>query len=162
MKINYIGVLEIFKFEISRFKRTYLQSLVTPIITTLLFIIVFGNAIGRNIATQDGMNYSNFIVPGLIMLSVFNESLNNSSFGIYLPKFTGTIYEIFSAPLSTIEILTGYIGASTFKSVVIGSLILTTSLFIVDLQIKFPLLMIITLILISKTYFTLLKTTSKC
>ena len=118
-----LGIFSIIKFELSRFKRTLLQSLVVPIITTFLYLLVFGQAIGRSVSDYE-INYALFIVPGVILLSVFNESLNNSSFGIYLPRFTGTIFEVLSSPLSSFQILVGYVFAATLKSVLIGLFII--------------------------------------
>ena len=117
-----LGILSIIKFELSRFKRTLLQSLVVPILTTFLYLLVFGQAIGRSV-NDYVVDYALFIVPGVILLSVFNESLMNSSFGIYLPKFTGTIYEILSAPLYPFQVVIGYVTAATLKSILIGFLI---------------------------------------
>ncbi|HXF17999.1 MAG TPA: ABC transporter permease, partial [Burkholderiales bacterium] len=124
---NRHGVLAIYRFELSRFKRTLWQSLVTPVITTSLYFVVFGAAIGARMNEVSGVHYGAFIVPGLIMLSLFTESLNNASFGIYLPKFTGTIYEILSAPVSAVEIVLAYVGAAATKSVILGLVILATA-----------------------------------
>jgi ABC-2 type transport system permease protein len=121
------GVLAIYKFEMARFRRTLWQSLVTPVITTSLYFVVFGAAIGSRMREVDGVPYGAFIVPGLIMLSLFTESLNNASFGIYLPKFTGTIYELLSAPVSALEIVLAYVGAAATKSVILGLVILATA-----------------------------------
>ena len=113
---NRHGVLAIYKFEMARFRRTLWQSLATPVITTSLYFVVFGAAIGSRMGEVDAVPYGAFIVPGLIMLSIFTESLNNASFGIYLPKFTGTIYEVLSAPVSAVEIVLAYVGAAATKS----------------------------------------------
>src|SRR5690606_15226807 len=111
MRFNRHGVLAIYRFEMARFRRTLWQSLATPVITTVLYFIVFGAAIGGRIGEVDGVTYAAFIVPGLIMLSVFTESLNNAAFGIHLPKFTGTIFEVLSAPVSPFEMVLAYVGA---------------------------------------------------
>ena len=149
MNFNSIGVLAIYKFEMSRFRRTFWQSLVTPIITTLLFLLVFGSAIGGRIGGIGGVSYAAFIVPGLIMLTVLNESLSNASFGIYMPKFTGTIYEILSAPLSPAEIVIGYVGAAVSKSVLLGLLILVTATTLIPITIKHPIIMLFMLTFIA-------------
>ena len=114
-------MLAIYRFEMARSRRTLWQSLVTPVITTSLYFIVFGAAIGSRMSEVDGVPYGAFIVPGLIMLSLFTESLSNASFGIYLPRFTGTIYELLSAPVSPLEIVLGYVGAAATKSMVLGA-----------------------------------------
>ena len=147
--LNLVGMYSIYRFELSRFRRTFWQSLVTPVITTMLFLLVFGNAIGQRLGGIDGISYAAFIIPGLIMLTVLNESLSNSSFGIYMPKFTGTIYEILSAPLSPMEIVIGYIGAAVTKSLFLGVLILVTASIFVDFEIFKPVLMFFLLIFIS-------------
>src|SRR3569833_2672372 len=118
--MNLYAMQAIYNFEMARFKRTFWQSLVTPVLTTSLYFIVFGAAIGSRMNSVDGVTYGAFIVPGLIMLSVFTESLNNASFGIYLPRFTGTIYEVLSAPVSAFEIVLAYVGAATPKSILLG------------------------------------------
>jgi ABC-2 type transport system permease protein len=141
------GVLAIYRFEMSRFNRTLWQSLVAPVITTSLYFIVFGAAIGSRMGELDGVHYGAFIVPGLIMLSIFTESLNNASFGIYLPRFTGTIYEVLSAPVSAFEILLGYVGAAATKSVIIGLVILATATLFTPLDILHPLWMLVFLAL---------------
>jgi ABC-2 type transport system permease protein len=136
--MNRRGVLAIYRFEMARFRRTLWQSLVTPVITTALYFAVFGGAIGSRMGEVDGVAYAAFIVPGLILLSIFTESLNNASFGIYLPRFTGTIYEVLSAPVSPLEILLGYVGAAATKSVIIGLVILATASLFVPLTILHP------------------------
>src|ERR1700761_1062756 len=138
---NRHGVWAIYKFEMARAVRTLVQSLITSVITTSLYFVVFGAAIGSRLATG-GVNYGAFIVPGLIMLTVFTESLSNASFGIYFPKFTGTIYEILSAPVSYIEIVIAYVGAAATKSIVLGLVILATSAFFVPIRIMHPFWMI--------------------
>src|SRR5687768_18583795 len=121
------GVWSIYRFEMARFMRTLLQSVVTPVITTSLYFVVFGSAIGSRMSEVDGVPYGAFIVPGLIMLSLFTNSISNASFGIFFPKFTGTIYEILSAPISFLEIVIGYVGAAATKSVALGLVILATA-----------------------------------
>ncbi len=149
---NRHGVLAIYKFEMSRFRRTLWQSLVTPVITTALYFIVFGAAIGSRMGEVDGVAYGAFIVPGLIMLSLFTESLSNASFGIYMPKFTGTIYEVLSAPVSAFEIVLAYVGAAATKSVIVGLVILATANFFVPIHIVHPIWMIVFLVLIAATF----------
>jgi ABC-2 type transport system permease protein len=141
-RFNHRGVWAIYKFEMSRFRRTLLQSLVTPIISTSLYFVVFGSAIGSRISTVHGVAYGAFIVPGLIMLSLLTESLSNASFGIYMPRFTGTIYELLSAPVSPLEIVLGYVGAAISKSMLLGGLILGTASLFVPLHVLHPLWMV--------------------
>jgi ABC-2 type transport system permease protein len=149
---NHYAVLAIYRFEMERARRTLWQSLVTPIITTSLYFIVFGAAIGSRISEVDGVPYGAFIVPGLIMLSLFTESLSNASFGIYLPRFTGTIYEVLSAPVSPLEMVLGYVGAAATKSVILGTVILATSTLFVPIQILHPLWMVLFLVLTATTF----------
>ena len=149
---NRHGVLAIYRFELSRFKRTLWQSLVTPVITTSLYFVVFGAAIGARMNEVSGVHYGAFIVPGLIMLSLFTESLNNASFGIYLPKFTGTIYEILSAPVSAVEIVLAYVGAAATKSVILGLVILATATLFVPLHIAHPVWMIAFLVMTAAAF----------
>src|SRR5262245_7770250 len=144
---NRHGVLAIYKFEMARFKRTLWQSLVTPVITTSLYFVVFGAAIGSRMGDVDAVPYGAFIVPGLIMLSVFTESLNNASFGIYFPKFTGTIYELLSAPVSPLKIVLAYVGAAASKSILLGLIILATSTFFVPIHFLHPFWMLAFLVL---------------
>ena len=145
--MNHRGVLAIYGFEMARFRRTLWQSLVTPVITTSLYFAVFGSAIGSRVGDLGGVPYAAFIVPGLIMLAIFTESLNNASFGIYLPRFTGTIYEVLSAPVSPMEILLGYVGAAATKSILIGLVILATASLFVKLPIAHPVAMVLFLAL---------------
>lgn len=149
---NVHGVWAIYKFELSRSLRTIWQSLATPVITTSLYFVVFGGAIGSRMGEIDGVAYGAFIVPGLIMLTLFTESIFNAAFGIYFPKFTGTIYEVLSAPVSALEIVLAYVGAAATKSVVLGLVILATASFFVPIEIMHPLAMIAFLILISATF----------
>jgi ABC-2 type transport system permease protein len=154
MSFNRYGVWAIYRFEMARAIRTLWQSLVTPVITTSLYFIVFGAAIGGSIrpgATGD-VTYGAFIVPGLIMLSLFTQSIFNASFGIFFPKFTGTIYELLSAPVSPLETVIGYVGAAATKSIVLGLVILATAAFFVPIRIEHPLWMAAFLILIATTF----------
>ena len=150
--MNRHGVAAIYRFEMTRFRRTLWQSLVTPVITTSLYFVVFGAAIGARMTEVGGVPYGAFIVPGLIMLSVLTESLNNASFGIYLPKFTGTIYELLSAPISAFEIVLAYVGAAATKSMVLGLVILATANLFVPVRILHPAWMIAFLLLTSATF----------
>ena len=152
MTFNGRGVWAIYRFEMARALRTIWQSLVTPVITTALYFVVFGSAIGSRMTEIDGVPYGAFIVPGLIMLSLFTQSIFNASFGIYFPKFTGTIYELLSAPVSPLEIVLAYVGAAATKSAVLGLIILATAAFFVPLQILHPVEMLAFLILISTTF----------
>jgi len=151
--MNVYGVWAIYRFEMARALRTLLQSVVTPVLTTSLYFIVFGSAIGSRMNTSDlGVPYGAFIVPGLIMLSLFTQSIFNASFGIYFPKFTGTIYELLSAPVSTLEIVLAYVGAAATKSMVLGLIILATASCFVPIQILHPVWMILFLVLIATTF----------
>ena len=150
--MNYFGVKAILIHELDRFKRTLLQSLASPIITTSLYFIVFGTAIGSRIKEIDGINYGSYIVPGMIMLTILTQALSNASFAIYFQKFTSTIYEIHAAPLSSFEIILGFVGAAAIKSVIIGLIIIITAGFFVDIEIQHPILMIFFLILTSITF----------
>ena len=150
--MNRQGVKAIYRFEMNRFRRTLWQSLMTPVITTSLYFVVFGAAIGPRMAEIDGVTYGAFIVPGLIMLAVLTESLNNASFGIYLPKFTGTIYELLSAPVSPFEIVLAYVGAAATKSVILGAVILATANFFVPVRVEHPLWMAGFLLLTATTF----------
>ncbi|WP_299174165.1 ABC transporter permease [uncultured Brevundimonas sp.] len=152
MSFNGYGVWAIYKFEMARALRTVWQSIVTPVITTALYFVVFGGAIGSRMQAVDGVAYGAFIVPGLIMLSLFTQSIFNASFGIYFPKFTGTIYEILSAPVSALEVVLAYVGAAATKSAVLGLIILATAAFFVPLQVLHPVAMLAMLVLISVTF----------
>lgn len=152
MRFNGYGVWAIYRFEMARSLRTLWQSLATPVITTALYFVVFGGAIGSRMQAVDGVEYGAYIVPGLVMLTLFTQSIFNGSFGIYFPKFTGTIYEILSAPISYLEIVLAYVGAAATKSVVLGLVILVTASFFVDLTILHPLAMIAFLALISVSF----------
>ncbi|GAB4530722.1 MAG: ABC transporter permease [Parvularculaceae bacterium] len=146
------GVAAIYRFEMARFGRTLWTSLIMPVITTSLYFIVFGSAIGSRMAEIGGVPYGAFIVPGLMMLSMLTESISNASFGIYLPKWSGTIYELLSAPVSALETVVAYVGAAATKSVVIGLIILATANLFVDVQIAHPLLMLAFLALIAVSF----------
>ena len=150
--MNIHAVRAIYFFEMARWWRTIAQSIASPVISTALYFVVFGSAIGSRITEIDGISYGSFIVPGLIMLSVMQESISNASFGIYFPKYNGSIYEILSAPISTPEILLGYVGAAASKSIVLGLLILATASVLVPLKIIHPLLMFFFLVLTSVTF----------
>ena len=145
--MNIYAIKAIYIYEMSRFFRTIIGSLISPIISTTLYFIVFGSAIGSRITDIDGATYGAFIVPGLMMLNMMTSSLNNGAFGIYFPKFSGTIYEILSAPVSSFEIVIGYVGAAATKSILIGVIILATASLFVDLEIKYPVLMILILVM---------------
>ena len=147
--MNWQGVRTIFQHEMARFYRTFWESLAAPTLSTVLYFIVFGAAIGNRVATVDGTHYGSFIVPGLIMLTVVQQSLSNASFGIFMPKFIGTTYEILSAPLSFIEIVMGYVGAATLKSVIIGLVTLGVSAIFVSVRIQHPVAMLAILSLTS-------------
>lgn len=147
--MNLHGIWAIYRFEMARSLRTLWQSLVGPVLTTSLYFIVFGGAIGSRMQSVDGVGYGSFIVPGLIMLSLLTQSVGNASIGIYFPKFTGTIFELLSAPISAMEMVLGYVGAAATKSVIIGAIILATSAFFVPLRIQHPGAMIAFLLLTS-------------
>ena len=153
--MNLAGVKAIYVFEMARARRTLWQSLVAPVITTSLYFLVFGTAIGSRMSAMNGVDYGSFIVPGLIMLSVLTQSIFNASFGIYFPKFTGTIYETLSAPISPFEITLAYVGAATTKACVLALVTLATAALLVDVSIAHPILMLIFLVTIS-TGFCLL------
>jgi len=152
LAFNRHSVWAIYKFEMARALRTLFQSIVAPVITTSLYFVVFGAAIGARMAQVDGVAYGAFIVPGLIMLSLFTQSISNASFGIYFPKFTGTIYEILSAPVSYLEIVIAYVGAAASKSIALGLIILATAALFVPVQIMHPLWMIAFLVLTAATF----------
>ena len=145
--MNWSAIRAIYVFEMSRFFRTIAQSLISPVLSTSLYFVVFGAAIGSRIDQVDGVSYGAFIVPGLIMLTVMTQAISNASFGIYFPKFIGTIYELLSAPISFLEIVMGYVGAAATKAMFIGVIILITSFFFVDIQIAHPAAMVMFLVL---------------
>src|SRR5207344_3145391 len=150
--MNTHGIAAIYRFEMARFKRTLWQSLATPVITTSLYFVVFGAAIGTRMREVDGVPYGAFIVPGLIMLALFTESLSNASFGIYLPRFTGTIYEVLSAPISALEMVLAYVGAAATKSILLGLIILATANVFVPLSVAHPLWMVAFMVLTAATF----------
>lgn len=151
-RFNARGVWAIYRFEMHRFRRTLWTGLAVPVITTTLYFIVFGSAIGSRMSEIDGVDYGSFIVPGLMMLSLFNESIFNASFGIHMPRFTGTIYELLSAPLSAFEIVLGYVGAAATKATMVALVILTTANLFVDVSIAHPVLMLAYLLLVAATF----------
>jgi len=148
-RFNRRGVMALYLFEMGRFKRTLWQSLATPVITTALYFVVFGSAIGSRIGEVDGVSYGAFIVPGLVMLTVFTQSLSNASFGIHMPRFSGTIYEILSAPISAFEMVLAYVGAAATKSVVLGLIILLTASLFTTIEVAHPVLMFFYLVLVA-------------
>ncbi|MEX2496827.1 MAG: ABC transporter permease [Woeseia sp.] len=150
--MNWHAVRAIYVFEMARMRRTIFQSIVSPVISTSLYFIVFGAAIGSRISEIDGVSYGSFIVPGLIMLMLLTESISNASFGIYFPRFTGTIYEVLSAPLSFIEIVLGYVGAAATKSIILGFIILATANLFVTVEIAHPFWMLAFLILTAVSF----------
>jgi ABC-2 type transport system permease protein len=150
--MNVYAIRAIYTFELARTWRTLMQSIASPVISTSLYFIVFGAAIGSRITAVDGVSYGAFIVPGLIMLSILTESVSNASFGIYMPKFAGTIYEVLSAPISVYEIVTGYVGAAATKSVILGTIILVTARLFVSFSILHPVWMVAFLVLTSITF----------
>ncbi|MEI7611886.1 MAG: ABC transporter permease [Betaproteobacteria bacterium] len=150
--MNPYAILAIYRFEMARTWRTMLQSIVSPVISTSLYFIVFGSAIGSRITEIDGISYGAFIVPGLVMLSLLTQSISNASFGIYFPKFAGTIYELLSAPVSYLEIVVSYVGAAATKSILLGLIILLTASLFVPLRIEHPGWMILFLVLTAVTF----------
>jgi ABC-2 type transport system permease protein len=150
--MNVYAIRSIYGFELARTWRTLMQSIASPVISTSLYFIVFGAAIGSRMTAVDGVSYGAFIVPGLIMLSILTESISNASFGIYMPKFSGTIYEVLSAPISVYEIVIGYVGAAATKSVILGAIILGTARLFVSFSIAHPLWMVVFLVLTSVTF----------
>ena len=150
--MNWRGVWAIYKFEMHRFRRTLWTGLAVPVITTALYFVVFGAAIGSRMTDIGGVPYGSFIVPGLMMLSLFTESIFNSSFGIHMPRFTGTIYEILSAPLSAFETVLGYVGAAATKSIIVALVILATANLFVDVTIAHPVWMVLYLLLVAATF----------
>ncbi len=152
MNLNFYGMRAIFKFEMARTRRTLMQSIIAPVISTSLYFVVFGSAIGSRISEMEGVSYGAFIVPGLIMLSLLTQSISNASFGIYFPRFSGTIYELLSAPLSPLEIIISYVGAAATKSIILGLIILITATFFVNIKIDHPIWMLTYLLLTSVTF----------
>jgi len=150
--MNLHAIRAIYRFEMARTWRTLMQSIISPVISTSLYFVVFGAAIGSRIQEVEGISYGSFIVPGLVMLSLLTQSISNASFGIYFPKFTGTIYELLSAPVSTLEIVISYVGAAATKSIMLGAIILLTAGLFVPLRIEHPLWMLLFLVLTSVTF----------
>jgi ABC-2 type transport system permease protein len=150
--MNVHAMRAIYRFEMARTRRTIMQSIISPVISTSLYFVVFGSAIGSRIPEIEGIGYGAFIVPGLIMLSLLTQSVSNASFGIYFPRFTGTIYELLSAPVSYLEIVASYVGAAATKSIMLGVLILITARFFVDYRIDHPVWMLFFLVLTSVTF----------
>ena len=152
MKINYYGFKAIYLHEMNRFRRTLGQSLLSPVISTSLYFVVFGSVIGSYIQKIDGVSYGAYIVPGLLMLTLLTQAISNTSFGIFFPKFNGTINEILAAPISSLEIVLAFVGAGATKTLIVGVVIYLTASFFVDVSVKHPLLMIFLLILVSFTF----------
>jgi ABC-2 type transport system permease protein len=150
--MNVHAIRAIYRFEMARTFRTLTQSIVSPVLSTSLYFVVFGSAIGGQMGRVDGISYGAFIVPGLVMLSLLSESISNASFGIYLPKWSGTIYELLSAPVGTAEIVIGYVGAAATKSIMLGALILVTARVFVPYEIQHPVWMVTFLVLTSTTF----------
>ncbi len=150
--MNRHAVAAIYAFEMARWRRTVMQSIISPVLSTTLYFVVFGAAIGSHIPQVDGVSYGAFIVPGLIMLSVLTQSVSNASFGIYFPRFTGSIYELLSAPVSYVEVLLSYVGAAATKSIILGLIILATATLFVPLRIDHPVWMLIFLVLTAFTF----------
>jgi ABC-2 type transport system permease protein len=150
--MNRHAIAAIYRFEMARTFRTLMQSIASPVLSTSLYFVVFGAAIGSRMGEVDGVPYGAFIIPGLVMLSLLSESISNASFGIYMPKWSGTIYEVLSAPVSFVEIVFGYVGAAATKSVMVGTLILVTARLFVDYEVQHPFLMLGFLVLTSVTF----------
>ncbi|MDP1641070.1 MAG: ABC transporter permease [Phenylobacterium sp.] len=150
--MNLYAVKAIYQFELARTWRTLMQSIASPVISTSLYFVVFGSAIGSRMVEIDGISYGAFIIPGLIMLSLLTESISNASFGIYMPKFSGTIYEVLSAPISVVEIVAGYVGAAATKSIILGLIILATARIFVPYEIAHPFVMLSFLVLTAVTF----------
>jgi len=150
--MNWYGIRAIYRFEMARTGRTLMQSIASPVVSTSLYFVVFGSAIGSRITSVEGVSYAAFIIPGLVMLSLLMQSVSNASFGIYFPKFVGTIYEVHSAPLSFLEIVLGYVGAAATKAIIVGLIILATARVFVDYSIAHPLVMIAFLLLTTITF----------
>jgi ABC-2 type transport system permease protein len=151
-KMNFYAIKAIYKFEMARTWRTIAQSIVSPVVSTSLYFVVFGSAIGSRMSDIGGVSYGAFLVPGLIMMSLLTQSISNASFGIYFPRFTGTIYEVLSAPVSPTEIVLGYVGAAATKAIMVGSIILLTATLFVDMHIMHPLSMLVFLVMTAMTF----------
>ena len=152
MRFNYYAFKAIYLHEMDRFKRTLLQSLFSPVLSTSLYFIVFGSVIGGYVENIDGISYGSYIVPGLLMLTLLTQSISNTSFGIFFPKFNGTIYEILAAPISTFEIILAFVGAGATKTLIVGIVIFITSTFFVEVNVMYPLLMAFILVLVAFTF----------
>ena len=152
MKFNFLALKAIYLHEMDRFRRTLTQSLLSPVLSTSLYFIVFGSVIGGYVQKIDGISYGSYIVPGLLMLTLLTQSISNTSFGIFFPKFNGTIYEILAAPISTFEVVLAFVGAGATKTLIVGVMIFITSMFFVEVEVKYPLLMIFLLVLVSFTF----------
>ena len=152
MKFNFQAFSAIYLHEMDRFRRTLMQSLFSPVLSTSLYFIVFGSVIGGYVENIDGISYGSYIVPGLLMLTLLTQSISNTSFGIFFPKFNGTIYEILAAPISTFEIVLSFVGAGATKTLIVGIVIFVTSTFFVEVNVKYPLLMIFLLVLVAFTF----------
>lgn len=150
--MNLYGIRAIYKFEMARMKRTVMQSVLSPVISTCLYFVVFGSAIGSRMGDIDNISYGAYIIPGLVMLSLLMQSISNASFGIYMPKFSGTIYEVLSAPVSYVEVVIGYVGAAASKSVILGLIILATARLFVDYTVLHPFWMLSFLVLTAVTF----------
>jgi len=150
--MNYYAIKAIYRFEMARTWRTIAQSIISPVVSTSLYFVVFGSAIGSRMSDIGGVSYGAFLVPGLIMMTLLTQSISNASFGIYFPRFTGTIYEVLSAPVSPAEIVMGYVGAAASKAVMVGTIILLTAALFVDLQILHPVTMLLFLFLTAMTF----------
>lgn len=150
--MNFYGVKAIYNFEMSRMRRTLMQSVLSPVISTCLYFVVFGSAIGSRMGNIDNIEYAAYIIPGLVMLSLLMQSISNASFGIYMPKFSGTIYEVLSAPVSYVEVVLGYVGAAATKSVILGLIILATARLFVDYSVLHPFWMLSFLTLTAVTF----------
>ncbi len=152
MKFNFYALKSIYLHEMDRFRRTLTQSLLSPVLSTSLYFIVFGSVIGDFVEKIDGISYGSYIVPGLLMLTLLTQSISNTSFGIFFPKFNGTMYEILAAPISTFEIVLSFVGAGATKTLLVGAVIFLTSLFFTDVSVKYPFLMIFLLVLVAFTF----------
>ena len=152
MKFNFQAFSAIYLHEMDRFRRTLMQSLFSPVLSTSLYFIVFGSVIGGYVKDIDGVSYGSYIIPGLLMLTLLTQSISNTSFGIFFPKFNGTIYEILAAPISTFEIVLAFVGAGATKTLIVGLIIFLTSTFFVDVEVQYPLLMIFLLLLVAFTF----------
>jgi len=150
--MNIYAIRAIYNFEMARTRRTLMQSIAAPVLSTVLYFVVFGAAIGNHMMKIDGVSYGAFIIPGLVMMSLMTQSIANASFGIYMPQFSGTIYEVLSAPISALEIVAGYVGAAASKSIILGTLILITARFFVAFEIAHPLFMIAFLTMTAITF----------